>query len=158
MKVIIAGSRAFTDAGLVERAIRASGFRIEQVVSGAGDGIDTLGERWAERNNISVQKFPADWRGFGRSAGPRRNLQMAQYANALIAIPGPDSVGTLDMISKATARGLRVYIHREGPLTQGVLFPEPELTRVKHPREVGLTAPACNPNWEVRGSDKLPWE
>lgn len=56
MKVIIAGSRAFTDAGLVERAIRASGFRIEQVVSGAGDGIDTLGERWAEPAAMSLAK------------------------------------------------------------------------------------------------------
>ena len=29
--------------------------------------------------------FAAEWAKYGRAAGPKRNLQMAEYANALLA-------------------------------------------------------------------------
>ncbi len=112
MKVIIAGSRDITDAALIERAIAASKFAISEVVSGACRGVDKIGEDWAKSKGLPLKKFPADWR-MGRSAGPRRNLQMAMYADALIAIPSDNSTGTHDMIEKATNCNLQVYVHRE---------------------------------------------
>jgi hypothetical protein len=58
------------------------------------------------------KRFPADWDRFGRSAGPKRNKQMAEYGDALIAVWDGESRGTKTMIEFARERGLQVYIHR----------------------------------------------
>lgn len=112
MKTIIAGSRSLENLRLdqIDKVVKGSGFTITEVVSGAARGIDTLGEWWAERNGIPVVKFPADWRR-GRSAGPVRNSQMANYADALVAIWDGVSRGTAHMIQEARAEGLKVHVH-----------------------------------------------
>lgn len=112
MKVIIAGGRDITNPDLVELAVRQSGFSITEVVSGRAPGVDTLGERWARMNKIPITPFPADWKKYGKPAGPIRNTQMANYAEALIAIWDGKSSGTKDMINQAQAKGLAVFIYR----------------------------------------------
>ncbi|HWB02748.1 MAG TPA: DUF2493 domain-containing protein [Verrucomicrobiales bacterium] len=86
MKVIIAGPRDFHDYDTVARAVTDSGFEITEVVSGKAPGVDTLGERWAAEHGKAVKEFPADWQKYGRAAGPIRNAQMADYADALVAV------------------------------------------------------------------------
>ena len=110
MKVIIAGSRDLTDYTLVERAIQASGFSITEVVSGGCRGVDLLGEEWAKQHHVPVKRFLADWGRLGKSAGPLRNQQMAEYADALIALKLPISKGTQDMITRAKQQKLKVYV------------------------------------------------
>lgn len=111
MKVIIAGGRDFTNYALVETAIKVSGFEISQVVSGKAKGVDTLGEVWALANNVPVEAFPADWSQHGRAAGPIRNREMAEYADALIAIWDGESKGTANMIQQARNKKLDVFIY-----------------------------------------------
>jgi hypothetical protein len=111
MKVIIAGGRDFTNYALVEDAIKCSAFEITQVVSGKAKGVDTLGEVWALANNIPVEAFPADWSQHGRAAGPIRNREMAEYADALIAIWDGESKGTANMIQQARNKRLNVFIY-----------------------------------------------
>ena len=101
MITIIAGPRDCYDYELVVKAIEESGFEITMVVSGKAKGVDTLGERWAKRNNIPVAEFPAKWDDleaegafvkegqygkYNARAGFMRNGAMAEYADALIAI------------------------------------------------------------------------
>lgn len=112
MKVIIAGSRDITDYKLVCQAVECSEFNISEVVSGSSRGIDRMGELWAETRGIPVAKFKAHWDLYGKAAGPRRNTQMAKYADALIAVWDGQSSGTADMIHKAIEEGLKVYVHR----------------------------------------------
>lgn len=123
MKTVIAGSRSITDRKIVDEAIQASGFTITEVVSGGARGVDSLGECWASDNNIPVTRFPARWNLHGRSAGPIRNHQMADYADALIAVWDGESKGTLDMITQAKCRGLHVYVHicRSGSQAEGTV-------------------------------------
>jgi hypothetical protein len=109
MKTIIAGSRTITDFALVANAIKASGFKITEVVSGGCSGPDQLGERWAALNNVPVKVFPADWEAYGKAAGPMRNERMAAYADALIACFDGKSRGTANMIEHARERGLRIH-------------------------------------------------
>lgn len=71
---------------LVRAAVDASGFRITEVVSGVAHGVDKLGERWAQAHKIPVKQFPAQWNKYGNAAGPIRNREMAEYADALIAV------------------------------------------------------------------------
>jgi len=114
MKTIIAGSRYITNYTLVADAVRGSRIPITEVVSGCAKGVDTLGEQWASWNKIPLKKFPADWSKHGRAAGPIRNQEMADYADALIAIPSESSVGTKDMIHKARKAGLSVFVAEPG--------------------------------------------
>jgi hypothetical protein len=110
MKTIIAGSRGISKFSTVERCIIASGFHITEVVSGTARGVDQLGEEWASCYQIPIKRFPADWNKYGKSAGYKRNVQMAEYANALIAIWDGESKGTKHMIDIAKNKELKVFV------------------------------------------------
>lgn len=114
MKVIIAGSRSMTNYEVVKQAVNESGFVISEVVCGMARGVDLLGREWALRNSVLVKEMPADWNRFGKSAGYKRNVQMAEVADALIAIWDGVSRGTKHMIDIAKNKGLLVYIKRVG--------------------------------------------
>ena len=60
--------------------------------------------------DIPVKRVPANWEKFGRSAGHRRNAEMAQYADGLVAFWDGLSPGTRSMIDLAKGRGLKVHI------------------------------------------------
>jgi hypothetical protein len=104
MKVIIAGSRSIEDYKLVVDSIKSSGYTITEVVSGCAVGPDRLGERWALANNIPIKEMPADFGKYGKSAGPRRNKEMAEYADAAIIIWDGESRGTRNMIENMIRR------------------------------------------------------
>lgn len=110
MKTIIAGSRGVTDSGLLEIAIERCGWEISSVVSGGARGADALGERWAAARSLPVEVFPADWNLHGKSAGYRRNEQMAKNAEALVALWDGVSRGTKHMIDLARKHNLRVHV------------------------------------------------
>lgn len=113
MKVIIAGSRGFTNPAIVVAAIVKSKFVITEVVSGGARGIDRFGEMWAKANNVPIKQFIPDW-ATGRGAGFARNIEMADYAEALIAVWDGVSRGTAQMIREAKKRGLKVYVFQSG--------------------------------------------
>lgn len=110
MKVIIAGSRDVTALYLVEDAVRMSGFEITEVVCGGARGVDRLGEIYAQQRNIPVKYFLADWDKFGKSAGHRRNREMAVYAEALITCWDGISPGTKGMILDMKKLKKRTFI------------------------------------------------
>lgn len=106
-RVIIAGGRDFDDMPALVKVIKNSGFEIGEVVSGCAPGADTLGLYWARANGIPEKLFPAQWGLLGKVAGPIRNRKMAEYADALIALPG--GRGTDNMVREAYKRGLKVH-------------------------------------------------
>ena len=83
---------------------------IVEVVSGGAAGADREGEKWAAGWGLPVKKFPADWKMHGKAAGPIRNREMAQYADAVALFPG--GKGTADMFNEATKAGLMIYDFR----------------------------------------------
>lgn len=112
MRTIIAGSR---DLGL--SAVRAGmaacpwADKISVVLTGrAPRGVDVYGEVWAQENGIPVEPYPADWARFGKSAGIRRNIEMAAMAEALVAIWDLVSPGTEHMITYAESQHRKVFV------------------------------------------------
>jgi len=99
MKLIIAGSRTFTDYQLLCQVLGPERHRISELLHGGARGADRLAFRWAVRHHVRSRCFAADWARFGRSAGVRRNHQMAQEADALVAFWDGKSPGTRHMIS-----------------------------------------------------------
>lgn len=110
MKVIIAGSRDITDMELVVEAVKQSGFEITEVVTGMARGVDTLAEEYGYQERLNIQRFYADWNVYGKMAGKIRNMAMANYAEALIAVWDGKSTGTRHMIEKALEKGMKVYV------------------------------------------------
>jgi hypothetical protein len=110
MKLIIAGGRdyLFKEEDII--FLRTIKHKISEVVSGGAKGADREGERWAEYHNIPIKKFPADWKQYGRKAGPMRNQQMAEYAQAVCLFEG--GRGTASMFNIATNEGLEIYDRR----------------------------------------------
>ena len=111
MKVIIAGTRTLTNwkffVDLLDTVDRS---QWTEVVSGGAYGADEFGERYAAIHNIPVRVFPADWKKYGNAAGPIRNKQMAEYADALVAVWDGKSRGTKNMIDTAISMGLDVKV------------------------------------------------
>lgn len=121
LRIIIAGSRSFSDYGLLcetmdqLKNVIAAADKIV-IISGTARGADQLGERYAEEHGIEIKRFPADWEAFGRSAGHIRNREMAKYAieenGYLVAFWDGESRGTKGMIDYATQIGMKVLVCR----------------------------------------------
>jgi hypothetical protein len=114
-KVIIAGTRTFNDYETLQAYADFKLSRVKdgiEIVSGGARGADALGERYAVERGYALKCFPAEWGAYGRSAGARRNRQMAQYADALIAFWDGSSAGTRIMIDEARRAGLKVAVKR----------------------------------------------
>lgn len=112
-RVIVAGSRNFNDykllCSILDKLLANKALTHSIViVSGKAKGADTLGERYAKERGYQIMEFPADWNTYGKSAGYRRNVDMANNADALIAFRINNSVGTTHMINIAKDKGLLV--------------------------------------------------
>jgi hypothetical protein len=112
MKVIIAGGRDFMEYELLYESCRRifENREIREIVSGCAKGADRVGEKYAEFNKIPIKKFPAEWDKYGKSAGYRRNKEMADYSDVLVAFWNGESKGTKHMIDLATANKLEVHV------------------------------------------------
>lgn len=109
MKCIIAGGRDFVghEEHLVWLMNLSCCMAITEIVSGGATGADAYGEEFARIMAYPLAKFPADWNKHGRAAGPIRNRQMAEYADALILFPG--GKGAADMKSAMKKLGKPIY-------------------------------------------------
>ena len=116
-RVIIAGCRNFYNyVTLKERCEYYLQNKMKThnviIVSGHASGADSLGEKFAIEHNLQCEIYPAEWDKFGKSAGPKRNAEMAEVSDALIAFWDGKSPGTKSMIDLAKRKGLQIAIVR----------------------------------------------
>ena len=115
-RVIIAGTRDFTDYDLLKNycdymlSKKAESGEEIVIISGGASGADALGEQYAKERGYKILRYPAQWKKYGRQAGPMRNREMADNADALIAYWDGESRGTKNMIEEAKKRGLQVAV------------------------------------------------
>lgn len=117
-RIIIAGSRDFNNYELLRKVLSKHLSKINrnqiEIISGGARGADTLGETFARRNDLKLTRFPADWDTYGKSAGFRRNAEMAKYAaeeqGMVFAFWDGQSKGTKHMIELGKNVGLSVYV------------------------------------------------
>lgn len=121
-RIIIAGSRGFNNYNYLEYVVDryfakfVSDKSDVEIISGTARGADSLGELYAQKHGISLIRLPADWIKYGKSAGYRRNEEMAVLsvsdgcAGVLLAFWDGQSRGTKNMIDIAEKHNVKVYV------------------------------------------------
>ena len=110
MKLIIVGSHTFTDYQLLCQTLAPECQRITQVLTGGARGAELLGYHWAWKHAIRHRLFRADWEHFGKTAGVRRNHQLAQAGDILVVFGHPTAPGTAPVIQCMRALGKPVVV------------------------------------------------
>ena len=116
-RVVIAGCRNYNNYYEAKTYIDfcLSNIRKENnivIISGGASGADAIGERYAEENGFKIEKYPADWKKYGKSAGPRRNKQMAEVCDCVICFWDGKSNGTKSMIYYAKKYNRPIKVKR----------------------------------------------
>lgn len=117
--VLVTGDREWTDGETIERELVAAGATL--VIEGEARGTDRLAAQAADRLNVPVVPFPADWERYGRAAGPIRNQAMVAALvdyerlgeDVVVLAFHPDlakSRGTADCVARAALAGLPVRV------------------------------------------------
>lgn len=116
-KLIVAGSRGFSASNydllwieIMNRYANKVVYKEIEIVSGGCYGADLLGEQFAKEFKLNVQRFPAEFDKYGKAAGPIRNKQMAEYADAAIVFWDAESRGSLNMIQLMRKMGKKVVV------------------------------------------------
>ncbi len=128
MRVAIVGSREGVDLERVRRFVRTLPKDVV-VVSGGARGVDAAAESEAKRCGLKVVVLLARWKQYGRSAGFRRNEELAAYlekGDRLVAFWNGVSNGTRHVVECVQRRGISVEVLNErsalsGPLPVGSL-------------------------------------
>lgn len=110
VRIVVAGSRHYNNYTEAKQFIdeviqRIGGGKTFIVLSGGCRGADMLGERYANEKGYPIEKHPAQWDKYGRSAGLIRNKVMAEKCDYAICFWDRKSKGTKAMIEYAQKEG-----------------------------------------------------
>lgn len=107
MRVMITGWRDFNDRELM-RYVLSQLPKDAVIIEGEARGADTIAREVAEELGLTVEKYPADWNKYGRSAGPIRNREMLDADIDMVLAFHYDfraSRGTADAVRESLRRG-----------------------------------------------------
>lgn len=109
LRVIVCGGRDFQDKRKLETILSHlnSETPFRHLWHGNARGADTLADQWGRQNKIAVHPVPAQWKKYGKRAGPIRNQHMlGQNPDLVVAFPG--GRGTADMVRRSKDAGVKV--------------------------------------------------
>lgn len=116
MKVLVCGDRNWQASGMVYSSLDTlrESFPDLEVISGYSTGADSHGANWAMRNNVKLHAFYADWKKYGKAAGPIRNQRMLTEGQPDLVLAFHDdlsrSKGTAHMVKIAQAAGVETLL------------------------------------------------
>ena len=106
MKLLIVGSRSIQNFDLAPYVPEG----ITLVISGGANGVDTLAEKYADKNRISKMIMRPDYARYGKCAPLKRNEEMVKLADAVLVIWDGISRGTKYTVDYAEKQGKRVIL------------------------------------------------
>lgn len=106
MRLLVSGYRYFNHEPTIEKEILEilSSTPLKEkhtIIHGGCSGVDQVADKIARKHGWSVEVYPAQWKKYGKQAGPLRNLQMVKEAKPEMAILfiSPESKGTKNMLT-----------------------------------------------------------
>lgn len=73
---------------------------VTEIVSGGARGVDTSAREYAQAHGLPCVEFLPEYAKYGRAAPLRRNLQIIEYADSVLAFWDGKSRGTAHVIRK----------------------------------------------------------
>jgi hypothetical protein len=118
-RVLVTGSRVWTDADLVREALKVTAAFTDPdkaltLIHGGAPGLDQMAAAIAAENFWYIESYPAHFQLYGRAAGPKRNQEMvASGADICLAFPLVlDSwSGTMHCMITADRAGIPVFVN-----------------------------------------------
>jgi hypothetical protein len=113
-KIVICGSRTAKNRAELESWLNATidTTKNPTIRTGGAEGTDQMAKEWAEKKGLHHEEHPAEWKRYGKKAGPIRNAQMMQGASQVLANWDGTSKGTANALKQARAKGLKVQENR----------------------------------------------
>lgn len=110
--VMVAGSRTWTDAGLIDATLSRYALAGAEFVHGGARGADQIAADWCRLWSVGETVFEPDYEAYGARAPHVRNDAMLDVAKVLVAFWDGKSRGTKSVIDKAEKRGIPVEVIR----------------------------------------------
>ncbi len=107
MKVAIIGSRGLSISDLGKYLPKET----KEIVSGGAKGIDSCAREYAQRNHLKLTEFLPEYNKYGRGAPLKRNLQIIDYADEVIAFWDGTSRGTKHVIKNCKRKNIKVTVY-----------------------------------------------
>lgn len=95
MKVAVIGSRKL-EIGELKGYLPPD---VTEIVSGGARGVDLAAAEYAKKNGIPLKEFLPDYPRFGKAAPLKRNQQIIEYADTVLAFWDGKSRGTKYVIN-----------------------------------------------------------
>lgn len=120
MRVLVCGGRDYDDPDYLRRELTKlhRELNFDVVIDGTANGADSMAHDWANDWGIETLRFPADWKRYGRAAGPVRNRQMLVEGKPDLVVAFhkalSTSKGTKDMVEQARKAGVTTIIYPGG--------------------------------------------
>lgn len=108
-KIAVVGSRNWKDLLKIKNFIDTLDEETV-VISGGAIGVDRAAEQLAKMRGLETKIFPADWKKYGRSAGMRRNNDIVNEADRIVAFWDGESKGTYHTICLSAKAGKPLLI------------------------------------------------
>ena len=114
-RIVIAGCRNYTNYEEAKKFILSCINEYSKtasivILSGTCKGADLLGEKFAKEQNLPIRYYPAEWKRFGKAAGPIRNKKMINDCHEVICFWDKKSYGTASLIRYAKAAKIPIRI------------------------------------------------
>lgn len=104
MKLLIIGSRSIVDFDLEGHVPED----VELIISGGARGMDTVAEIYADRHGIPKHIIRPQYERYGRGAPLRRNEEMVDLCDAVLAVWDGESRGTKYTLNYARCKGKKI--------------------------------------------------
>lgn len=111
-KTIVAGGRHFKGTlkhriWLLQKLFETN---TNEVVCGMANGADQFGKKIGTYAHMIIKEFHAEWKKYGKVAGPIRNAEMAKYADICILFPGGKGTENMKKLAKLNNLEIIEYV------------------------------------------------
>ena len=109
-RVLVCGGRNYNDKDKMFKYLSdifAFG-GIDTLITGGASGADSLAHEWGVKNGVPSCVYAANWKAYGKSAGPIRNRLMLTHGKPTHVLAFEGGKGTRNMISQAQKAGIKV--------------------------------------------------